>query len=373
MRLALGGGGSGGHVFPALAVAQALRACATEPVELLYLGRADGVEATLARDAGIPFRDVTARPLRDRHLFATHWSAGAMAGGVADAARALRAFKADAVLLTGGFASVPVGIAAWLLRKPVILYQPDIVPGWAVRTLYRFATRVCVTHASSVAEASGDSAPGAKAPSAKTTVTGYPLRSVFNDLDRPMARARFHLNGTPTVLVAGAVQGARRINDAVAADLRHWVDFAQIIHVTGPADYRRMQGLRAALPENLQHRYQPFEYMGDDFPTALAASDIAVSRAGASVLGEYPATSLASVLVPLPMAGGHQFANARMLEAAGAAVVMNEADAPDSLLGTVREILQDADRLADMRRHATDAGSPDGARRIAKVIWEARK
>ena len=368
MRLALGGGGSGGHVFPALSVAQALHDCAAEDVDLLYLGRADGVEATLVRDAGVPFRDVSAQPLRDRNPLVKLWSTGAMAWGVLDALRALRAFKADAVLLTGGFASVPIGIAAWLLRVPMILYQPDIEPGWAVRSLYRFATRVCLTHESSLA-----GAPKGKAPGRKSIVTGYPLRPVFADLDRPMARARFHLNGSPAVLIAGAVQGARQINTVLGADLHRWVEIAQVIHVTGPADFRRMQELRSALPENVQHRYQPFEYMGDDFPIALAASDLAVSRAGASVLGEYPASGLPAILVPLPMAGGHQLANARMLEQAGAAVVIDDADIPGQLLAAVREILQDADRLAEMRRRAAAAAQPDAARRIAKVIWEARK
>lgn len=363
MRLALGGGGSGGHVFPALSIAQSLKACAAESVELLYLGRADAVEATLARDAGVPFRDVTSRPLRDRNPVAKLWSAGAMTWGVWDATRALRRFRADAVLVTGGFASVPVGVAAWLLRIPLILYQPDIEPGWAVRYLYRFATRVCVTHESSL--------PGA--PSGKTIVTGYPLRPIFEDLDRPMARARFHLNGSPTVLVAGAVQGARRINDTLAADLEGWIEFAQVLHVTGPNDFHRMQKLREALPQNLQHRYKPFEYMGDEFPVALAASDLAVSRSGASVLGEYPAAGLAAVLVPLPIAGGHQRANAEVLEAAGAAVVMEDADASTDLTPAVREIVEDAERLAEMRRRAADAAQPEAARNIARVIWEARK
>lgn len=363
MRLALGGGGSGGHVFPGLAVADSLRACAQEDVELLYLGRASGIEATLARDAGIPFRDVSARPIRDRNILAKLWSLGAMSWGVLDAARALRSFRADAVLVTGGFASVPVAVAARLLRLPVVLYQPDIEPGWAVRQLYRFATHVCVTHESSLA----------RAPKGKTVVTGYPLRSVFGEVDRPMARARFHLNGSPTVLVAGAVQGARRINDALAADLGEWVQDTQVIHVTGPADFRRMSALRDALPDNVQHRYQPFEYMGDDFPVALAAADLAVSRAGASVLGEYPATGLAAILVPLPMAGAHQRANAEMLAQAGAAVVMEDAEASESLLPAVREILRDSERLQEMRGQAAAMARPDAARGIARVIWEARK
>ena len=167
--------------------------------------------------------------------------------------------------------------------------------------------------------------------------------------------------------------GARQINTVLGDELHRWVAFAQIIHVTGPADFRRMQELRAALPQNLQHRYQPFEYMADDFPIALAASDLAVSRAGASVLGEYPASGLPAILVPLPIAGGHQLANARMLEQAGAAVVINDADTPGQLLPAVRQILQDPERLAEMRRRAAAAAQPDAARRIAKVIWEARK
>ena len=363
MRLALGGGGSGGHVFPALAVAQSLRACAQEDVELLYLGRADGVEATITRDAGIPFRDVSARPIRDRNVLAKLWSLGAMSWGVWDAARALRRFRADVVLVTGGFASVPVAVAARLLRIPVVLYQPDIVPGWAVRQLYRFATRVCLTHESSLA----------RAPQGKTVVTGYPLRAIFDEVDRPMARARFHLNGSPTVLVAGAVQGARRINNALADDLPAWVEAMQVIHVTGPHDFRRLSALRETLPENVRHRYQPFEYMGDDFPVALAAADLAVSRSGASVLGEYPASSLAAILVPLPIAGGHQRANAEMLAAAGAAVVMEDAETPNALLPAVRELVRDSERLQSMRDRAAAVAQPDAARNIARVIWEARK
>ena len=363
MKLALGGGGSGGHVFPALAVAQSLRACTQENVDLLYLGRADGVEATLARDAGLPFRDVSARPIRDRNIVAKLWSLGAVALGVVDAARALYGFRADAVLVTGGFASVPVAIAGWLLRIPVILYQPDIEPGWAVRQIYRVATHVCLTHESSLAGA----------PRGKSVVTGYPLRAVFAEVDRPMARAHFDLNGSPAVLVAGAVQGARRINDTLATDLTGWIETAQVIHVTGPGDYRRMSQLREALPPTLQHRYRPFEYLGDDFPVALAAADLAVSRAGASVLGEYPATGLAAILVPLPMAGGHQLANARVLAAAGAAVVVEDAATPAELLPAVREILADAERLDEMRRQSAAAAQPNAARNIARVIWEARR
>jgi UDP-N-acetylglucosamine--N-acetylmuramyl-(pentapeptide) pyrophosphoryl-undecaprenol N-acetylglucosamine transferase len=363
MRLVLGGGGSGGHVFPAIAVAEALRACSPNDVEVLYLGRPQSVEAEIAREAELRFRSVSARAIRDRNALAKLWSAGSLIAGVWDAMRALRAFRADAVLVTGGFVSVPIGIAARLLRIPLVLYQPDVEPGWAVRSLYRFATRVCVTHESSLATA----------PRRKSVVTGYPLRAIFSDLDRPMARAHFHLNGTPAVLVAGAVQGARRINDTLATDLDRWIERAQVIHVTGPGDFPRMKALHDALPENMQHRYQVFEYLGDEFPVALAACDLAVSRAGASVLGEYPASGLPAILVPLPMAGGHQLANARTLEEAGAAIVMNDADAPAQLLPRVTELIAETSRLSAMRQQAMASARPDAARNIAKVLWEVRK
>ena len=281
-----------------------------------------------------------------------------------DAARALRGFRADAVLVTGGFASVPVAIAGWLLRIPVILYQPDIEPGWAVRQIYRVATRVCLTHESSLAGA----------PRGKSVVTGYPLRAVFAEVDRPMARAHFDLNGSPAVLVAGG--GAGR-----APHQRHPGDRPRRLArgrrrsftSRGRATTGACRQLREALPATLQHRYRPFEYLGDDFPVALAAADLAVSRAGASVLGEYPATGLAAILVPLPMAGGHQLANARMLEAVGAAVVVEDAATPSALLPAVREILGDAERLGAMRRQSSAAAAPDAARNIARVIWEARR
>ena len=363
MRIVLGGGGSGGHVFPALAVAEALRSGVAEEVEVLYLGRGDGVEATLARDAGIPFRDVSARAVRGRNLLAKLWSAGALLLGAWDALRAMRDFRPDVVFVTGGFASVPVAIAARLSRRPLVLYQPDIEPGWAVRALYRIATRVCLTHEAS----------RARAPAGKSVVTGYPLRPLFTELDRPMARAHFNLNGTPALLVAGAVQGAQRINDALSTDLERWIETAQVIHVTGAGDFTRMQQRRETLPQDLRHRYQVYEYMGDEFPVALAACDLAVSRAGASVLGEYPAAGLPAVLVPLALAGGHQRANARELERAGAALVLEDAEAPTRLMTTAMGLLHDAPRLQEMRRQASAAAHPQAARTIAKVLWEVRR
>ena len=264
------------------------------------------------------------------------------------------------MLLTGGYASVPVGIAARLTRTPLVLYQPDIAPGWAVRVLSRLATRVCVTSEASLPHARRK----------KTVVTGYPLRPIFTDLDRPMARARFQLNGDRALLVTGAVQGAHSLNDVIDANLERLLALAQVIHVTGPRDAARLKQRRAALPDQCRHRYRVHEYLGDDLPIAMAACDLAISRAGASVLGEFPAAGLPAVLVPLHGAGGHQRFNAAVLRDAGAAVIVNDGAVATDLVPTVEALLQDPDRLAAMRAAASGLARLDAADRIAAVIEE---
>ncbi len=363
MKVLLGGGGSGGHVFPALAVAHTLREQIPEDLDVLYVGTETGVEAGLVREADVPFASVSARAIRGRNALSQLWSVLAIMQGVRDAVRIMRRYRPNTVLVTGGYASVPVGVAAKLTGTPLVLFQPDVEPGWAVRLLAHLATRVCVTDARSLQ----------RAPGRKSIATGYPLRRVFDDLDRPMARARFQLNGGPAVLIAGAVQGARRINESVDRHLEEWLAAAQIVHVTGPADVRRMRERREALPPALQSRYQVFEYLGDELPIAMAACDLAVSRAGASVLGEYPAAQLPAVLVPLPAAGGHQQRNAEVLENSGAAVIVDDRDVPAQLLPVALGLLQDADRLRGMRRQAAAKARPDASRKIAEVMWEVRR
>ncbi len=363
MRLIVGGGGSGGHAFPALAVAETLRIMLREDLTLLYVGREDGMEAAIARDAGIEFAPIVARALRGRHPLSQLWSTLTLAAGVWGAIGVVRRFQPDVVFVTGGYVSVPIGVAAWLLRRPLVLFLPDVEPGWAVRLLSRLARRICVT----------DTASMHQLPARKTVATGYPLRPVFRELDRPMARARFELNGDPVILITAAVQGSQNINRAVETQLEEWLEAAQIIHVSGARDEARLRARRDALPAALQRRYHLYEYLGDELPMAMAASDLAVARSGASVLGELPAAGLPAVLVPLTAAGGHQRHNAAILQEAGAAVIVEEGQAAATLLPTALEILRDRDRLTAMRQAARAKARTDAAERIAEVLWEVRQ
>ncbi len=366
LRVLLSGGGSGGHVFPAFSVADALRAIVDDrggEVEFRFAGTADGVESELATEAGLPYATIAARALRGRHLLSQALSIGATTTGVVDALLLMRRYRPHVVFLTGGYVSAPVGIAAWIARRPIVLLQPDIEPGWTLRALAPLASKICVTH-----EHSTD-----RYRVGKAVVTGYPLRPGFDDLDQPLARAYFQLNGGPALLVTGAVRGAQRINDCIADRLEQWLDRTQLIHISGVNDFERLSALRSKLPAKLQSRYRLYSYMSEEMPLAMAACDLAVSRAGASVMGEYPAAGLPAVLAPLGEAGGHQRYNAQVLADAGAAVVLDNERIGAELFDLTTGLLGDPQRLQSMREAMLGLRRNDAARRIAVVLLDVAK
>ena len=366
LRVLLSGGGSGGHVFPAFAVADALRQVMREQgasVEFRFAGTADGVESELAVEADLPYSTIAARALRGRNLFSKLLSVGATATGVLDALALMLRYRPHVVFLTGGYVSAPVGVAAWLARRPIVLLQPDIEPGWTLKALAPLAGKICVTHQRSTE----------RYPEGKAVVTGYPLRAGFEDLDKPMARAHFQLNGGPAVLVTGAVRGAQRINDCIADNLEQWLSQTQLIHISGRNDFDRLSKLRTNLPPKLQSRYRLYTYMSEEMPLAMAACDLAVSRAGASVMGEYPAAGLPAVLAPIGEAGGHQRYNANLLADAGGAVVLDNDHITGELFELTTGLLADRDRLQSMREAMLDLRRIDAARRIAEVIVAVAK
>ena len=366
LRVLLSGGGSGGHVFPAFAVADALRQVLQEQgdsVEFRFAGTADGVESELAVEADFPYSTIAARALRGRNLLSKVLSVGATATGVLDALAVMLRYRPHVVFLTGGYVSAPVGVAAWLARRPIVLLQPDIEPGWTLRALAPIASKVCVTHQRSTR----------RYRDGKAVVTGYPLRAGFEDLDKPMARAHFQLNGGPALLVTGAVRGAQRINDCIADQLEQWLSQTQLIHISGLSDFDRLSQQRAKLPPKLQSRYRLYTYMSEEMPLAMAACDLAVSRAGASVMGEYPAAGLPAVLAPIGEAGGHQRYNANLLADAGGAVVLDNDHITEKLFDLTTGLLADHDRLQSMREAMLKLRRIDAARRIAEVIVAVAK
>lgn len=362
MRVALSGGGSGGHVYPALSIATALEheLPPGEELELLYLGSAAGAEIELVERAGVPLRPIASGAIRGRRPWEIVGNGVRLGVGTVQARTALREFAPQVVLSTGGYASFPVALAARSGKIPLAVYLPDLYPGWAVRAIARLAQRVAVTAADSLR----------KLPDSKGVATGYPVRDEFWRANRAEGRQRLGLDAEEKVLfVAGASQGAHSINRAVAVNLRGLLELCEVLHLCGHPDEPWLARQRNDLPDDLRARYHLFAYLHDEMPWTMAAADLALCRAGASVLGELPAVALPAVLVPYPHAGGHQRLNARYLADNGAAVILDDREL-GTMLPVVGELLHDENRLRSMSDAARRLARPDAAARIARILLE---
>lgn len=363
MRLALCGGGTGGHVYPALSIAGALRQELSNgaSLETLYFGSEDGVERELAQRAAIDFRAISAAPIRGRNPWQLARNATQMAKGVAEARRGIAEFGAEVVFSTGGYVSFPVALAARSRAIPIVLHLPDVYPGWAVQAIAKLASRISVSTPESLR----------RLPARKSVVTGYPVRDEFWEASRAEGRRLLSLEGEERVLlVAGASQGAHSINRATADNLRSLLQMCEVVHVSGVRDEPWLIEAAADLPADLRARYHLFGYLHKEMPWAMAAADLALCRSGASTIGELPAVGLPAVLVPYPYAGAHQRLNARYLADNGAAVILED-DALSSMLSTVKGLLDDSSRLEDMKQASHRLARPDAARKIARLVIEA--
>lgn len=356
-------GGTGGHVYPAIAVAEVLL---QRGAELSFVGSVGGFERPLLDEAGIQFAhydEVRAGPLHGVGVLRALVSLANLTLGTIQALRLVRRCKPDALLLTGGWVGLPVALAAWLLRVPSLIYLPDIEPGLAIRILQRFARRIATTVPDSAVFF----------PVGKTVATGYPVRAGMvraaqSSTARQQAIERFGLDPSrKTLLVFGGSRGARSINEALLKILPELLaDGLQVIHVTGTLDWEQMQSRRMALPET-QH-YHAYAYLHDEMALAFACADLALCRSGASTLGELPLFGLPAILVPYPYAWRYQKVNAEWLAERGAALFMVDAAMGETLLQTIRTLMEDDARLNSMSAAAAALAQPDGAFNVAREL-----
>ena len=342
--IVIAAGGTAGHVVPALAVADALRA---EGARVVFVG-GERAEKTLVPAAGYELRAIAVEGLsRSNPLKAAR--AVVRAGAAVGAARAiLRELAPAAVMGGGGYVAGPVGLAAVRARLPLVLTEADSHLGLTNRLLARRARRVCLAFPIHGREG------------AKYLVTGRPIPPPATD--RAAARARFGLAvGDRCVLVFGGSLGARSINGAALAGLADAP--YRVLHVAGARDFAGLRSPRSG--------YDLREYI-DSFGEALLAADVCVARSGGSI-AEVAAHGLPAILVPYPHAAGdHQAANARWMADGGAAVVVGDAElTPDRLRAEVDALLGDPARLAEMALAARALARPDAAARIASEVLSA--
>lgn len=378
-RYLFSGGGTGGGVYPALAVIHALK-MQHPHAEVLWLASASGPERALVEREGVRYVGVPAGPLVGMGLRAIP-NALKLILGTIRAWGVVGRFRPAACLITGGWATIPAALACWLHRVPLAIFLPDIEPGGAIKALARLAAHLAVVAEDSLAYL----------PTGKTaTVTGYPLRADllqaagYDPLGRPLpdppasraeAQRRFALHpDLPTLLVFGGSTGARSINRAVCAALEDLLGPAeqpncQIIHISGRLDAEWVREQAARLPADLAARYRAFDYLhSEEMALALAAADLAVARAGASVLGEFPLFALPAILVPYPHAWRYQKVNADYLESRGAAMRLDDDSLSNHLAPLVTQLLRDAPLRQRMAAAAAALRRPDAAARIAALL-----
>jgi UDP-N-acetylglucosamine--N-acetylmuramyl-(pentapeptide) pyrophosphoryl-undecaprenol N-acetylglucosamine transferase len=351
-RIVIAAGGTAGHVVPAIAVAQELRAAGAQ---VSFVG-GERAEAQLVPAAGFALERIQVEGLsRSNPLRALRAVALAVVA-VPRSLMLLRRLRPDAVMGGGGYVAGPVGFAAVCLRIPLVLTEADSHLGLTNRLLARFARRVCLAFA----------IPGRDG--SRYKVTGRPVAPLSSD--RQAARARFGLTADETcVLVFGGSLGARSINIAAIEALAAPDAVVRVLHISGRRDYAELA--RRELPAGYELR----EYLDiEDFADALAASDLVVARAGGSVF-EIAAHGLPAILVPYPHAAGdHQTTNARWMADAGAAVVIADAELSGARLRTeLFGLLADRVRMASMAAAAAGLARPDAAREVASELLGASR
>lgn len=350
MRAILAGGGTGGHVIPALAIANELKK--NYAAEVLFIGTARGIENRLVPAAGYPLQLVRVGALKNVSLAIRAKTAFDLPRAVWDASRMLNEFAPDVVIGVGGYASGPAMLAAVIKHIPTLAFEPNVVPGFANRMVSRFVSGAAV-HFRETAKYFRHA-----------EVTGVPVRQAFFEIPAK-------LGGTPTVLVFGGSQGAHAINDAMIRclpELRRQAPDIHIIHQTGERDYNDAQNAyRSFAPDGVQFA-EVFKFI-EDMPAAFARADLLVCRSGASTVAEIAAAGKPAIFVPFPRAADdHQRVNAEALASAGAAVVVEESKLEGVWLAeTISALLGDSVRLARMSQSARALAHANAARDIAAM------
>ena len=355
-KVIITGGGTGGHVFPGIAVARELMK--RSKAEVLFVGKKSGLEAKWVSDAGLKFKGIRASgfPRSFSLRLLTFWFD--LGAGLMEAGRLIDEFKPSVVFSTGGYVSVPVSLVAALRGVPVALLEPNVAPGLAAKFLALFAKKVFVGFEQTTPSFS----------KGRTQWTGIPVREEIITADKSESLKSFKLEpGATTVLMLGGSQGAHVLNqymiDAIE-QLGQGYHRVQIIMMTGWNDYQTIVDRLEKCP--LKVVLRPF--IGN-IHEAYAAADLVVARSGAMTCAEILSRGLPAVFIPYPHASGHQEMNARALEKAGSAVVITEKQLEnEKLIQTLDGFLANPDQMKTMGAKARELARPEASARIVETL-----
>lgn len=378
LRLIVTGGGTGGHTYPALTAVNALRArleSTGHSLEVLWVGAGDSLEQRVATSNGIAFESVaTGKIRRSKNPIKMVSPANVkdmtnVPRGVAQARSLVSDFAPDVVLATGGYVAVPVGLAARMCRRPLVVHEQTVRLGLANKVLARAGAQIAVSAQSSVAllpEGSQDTA----------VVTGNPVRPEVLTGQAHLAAKGLGFEGhdpeLPTVYVTGGAQGSAQINTNVRDILPWLLSRANVVHQCGANNVEELRESARGLDPELARRYHLTAFVGPELPDVLALADVVVSRSGAGTIAELTALGKAAVFIPLASSAGNEQAhNARHLQESGAAVALLGEVTPANLQAAVEPLLADPATRNAIASQARSKGMPDAAERLVDVLIAA--
>lgn len=358
MKIAVSGGGTGGHIYPALALIREIQK-ESEDDEFLYIGTENGLESKIVPRENIPFKSIHITGFKRKLSFDNIKTVLRFLKGVRDSKKMLKEFKPDVVIGTGGYVCGPVVYAAAKLRVPTIIHEQNSVPGLTNKFLSRYVNKIAVCFKEAEEYF----------PKEKVVFTGNPRASEVRGQDGIRGRLSTGLKtNLPAVLIFGGSRGARPINESVVRSLAEFAEKPyQILYVTGDAHFEEVKK-EVDLVGNPQNVViKPFIH---NMPEVLAGVDLVVSRAGATTLAELTSLGIPSILIPSPyVTNNHQEKNARSLSDGGAAELLLEKDLNSkALLQKIDSVMLNKEKQKDMKIKATKMGVPDSAGRLYKVM-----
>lgn len=360
------GGGTGGHIYPALAVANRLK---EKGWEILYIGSRNGLEGRIIPPAGLPYKEVSVSPLPRKltpRLFGAIYKT---TGGLFQAMRILKDYQPDVVLGTGGFVAGPVVLAASLRGFPTVIHEQNVYPGFTNKLLSYRVDKIALNFA----DADQFFSRGNRE---KLVVTGNPIRDIIINTERKEGLQEFKFSpDKKTLLVFGGSQGAMSINKAMIEIYKYYENSRdlQIIHLTGEKTFKSiMEEVKKRgidLEKNRNYRIMPYL---TKMELAYAVADLIIYRAGATGIAEITTKGIPAILVPYPYAAeNHQEYNARNLEKHGAAVMISDDNlSGEVLIKKIEELIKNERKLKEMAKNSKELGQPAAAEKLVKLIEE---
>lgn len=371
MRIMVAGGGTGGHIYPTLAVVEKLEEKGIK--DIVYVGSISGMEIKIIPQLGLNFYFVHAGKFRRYHsnflinilnpttLIQNFLDVFKVARGFFESRAILKEFQPDLVFVKGGFVGVPIGLAAASLKLPLIIHESDSVMGLANRVLSKYASKVMVSYPENYYK---------NIDRDKLVYTGNPIREEILKGNKEEAKKVFNLkNKEPVILVVGGSQGSHFINSIIAESLEILLFKYQIIHVCGDEDLSWLVYLKSQLPVEIKNKYNVHSYLSNELKEAYAVADLLISRAGQNFISEFTALGKPMLLIPYGPGGAHQHRNAQIISRFGAAYSLLETDlSSEVFVDQINIMFEKPGELDFMAKKSREFGKKNAADLMAEVI-----